>query len=130
MGTTVLCFGNLQLDVLCRTLTSLPPPGELRMIDCIDFTLSGNGGNVAAALGRLGIEVELAGYSGADPIGEQFRTTLESMGVGTEKLPRQDFGNHSFSIGSSPCFTYLLTPQIPPLTAKLTAKGVGVPPKK
>ena len=88
MGTTVLCFGNLQLDVLCRTLTSLPLPGELRMIDCIDFTLSGNGGNVAAALGRLGIEVELAGYSGADPIGEQFRATLESMGVGTEKFLR------------------------------------------
>ncbi len=86
MAATVLCFGNLQLDVLCRTVTALPPPGELQMIDTIDFALSGNGGNVAAALGRLGLEVELAGYSGADIIGEQFRITLAAMGVGTDKL--------------------------------------------
>lgn len=84
----VLCFGNLQLDVLCRTVTRLPPPGELHMIEAIDFALSGNGGNVAAALGRLGIVVELAGYSGADSVGEQFRATLAGLGVGTGKLLR------------------------------------------
>ncbi|MBV9230438.1 MAG: carbohydrate kinase family protein [Chloroflexi bacterium] len=84
----VLCFGNLQFDVLCRSVTTLPPPGELRMIDSIDFALSGNAGNVAAALGRLGINVELAGYSGADVVGEQFRTMLSAMGVGTAKLLR------------------------------------------
>src|SRR5712691_9650202 len=76
MDATVLCFGNLQLDVLCRTVLTLPPPGELHMINAIDFALSGNGGNVAAALGRLGLEVELAGYSGAEIIGEQLRVTF------------------------------------------------------
>jgi sugar/nucleoside kinase (ribokinase family) len=58
------------------------------VIDSIDFALSGNSGNVAAALGRLGINVELAGYSGADIVGEQFRTMLSAMGVGTDKLLR------------------------------------------
>ncbi len=84
----VLCFGNLQLDILCRSLTDLPPPGELRMLDAVDFALSGNGGNVAAALARLGVSVELAGYSGADVVGEQFRANLEAEGVGLGKLLR------------------------------------------
>ena len=98
MVATVLCFGNLQLDVLCRTVTALPPPGELHMIDSIDFALSGNGGNVAAALGRLGIAVELSGYSGADIIGEQFRVTLTAMGVGTDKLLRHPTVNTGTSV--------------------------------
>ena len=98
MVATVLCFGNLQLDVLCRTVTALPPPGELQMIDTIDFALSGNGGNVAAALGRLGLEVELAGYSGADIIGEQFRITLAAMGVGTDKLLRHPMASTGTSV--------------------------------
>lgn len=84
----VLCFGNLQFEVLCRTLTELPAPGALHAIDAIDLALSGNGGNVAAALGRLGISVALAGYSGADTIGEGFRQTLAALGVSVETLPR------------------------------------------
>lgn len=58
------------------------------MIDTIDLVLSGNAGNVAAVLGRLGIDVELAGYSGTDVIGEQFRAMLQELGVGIEKLER------------------------------------------
>ena len=94
----VLCFGNLQFDVLCRTVTALPPPGGLRMIDAIDFALSGNGGNVAACLGRLGISVELAGYSGADVVGEQFRTTLDKVGVGINTLLRHPTASTGTSI--------------------------------
>lgn len=86
--TDVLCFGNLQFDVLCHPVTALSERGGLRMIEGIDFALSGNAGNVAAALGRLGIAVDLAGYSGSDPIGEQFRTLLAAEGVGTSRLLR------------------------------------------
>jgi ribokinase len=84
----VLCFGNLQFDVLCRPVDALPGPGELRMVERIDFALSGNGGNVAACLGRLGVSVELAGYSGADAVGEGFRAELAEMGVGLRALER------------------------------------------
>ena len=84
----VLCFGNLQLDVLCRTVTELPPPGSLQRIDAVDFALSGNGGSLAMALARLGVSVDLAGYSGADVIGDQFRTMLTAEGVGIDKLSR------------------------------------------
>jgi len=84
----VLCFGNLQLDILCRTVTELPPSGGIRQIDGIDFVLSGNAGNVAMALARLGVSVDLAGTSGADVIGEQFRAELLAEGVGIEKLGR------------------------------------------
>lgn len=82
----VLCFGNLQLDILCRPLADLPPPGGIRMIEAVDYALSGNGGNVAVALARLGVSVDLAGYSGADVIGDQFRTLLTAEGVGVDKL--------------------------------------------
>ena len=98
MMADVLCFGNLQFDVLCRTVTALPTPGALQMIDAIDFALSGNGGNVAAGLARLGISVELAGYSGADPIGAQFRAQLREMGVGTSKLLRHPTASTGTSI--------------------------------
>lgn len=84
----VLCFGNLQFDILCRPVTSLPTPGTLQKIDAIDFALSGNGGNVAAALGRLGISTALAGYSGADLIGEQLRLTLTDLTVDISYLLR------------------------------------------
>jgi sugar/nucleoside kinase (ribokinase family) len=84
----VLCFGNLQLDVLCHPVTELPPPGGLQMIDTVDFALSGNGGSLAMALARLGVSVDLAGYSGADVIGDQFRTMLMAEGVGIDKLLR------------------------------------------
>ena len=94
----VLCFGNLQFDVLCRTVTALPPHGGLQMIDAIDFALSGNGGNVAASLARLGVSVELAGYSGADSVGEQFRATLQNMGVGTDTLLRHPTASTGTSI--------------------------------
>jgi len=84
----VLCFGNIQLDILCRTVTALPPPGGLRRIDGIDAALSGNGGNVAAALGRLGVRVDVAGYVGADLTGDQLRAALVAQGVGTAALSR------------------------------------------
>jgi len=82
----VVCFGNLQFDILCRTLTDLPEPGTIRMIEEIESALSGNGGNTAAALARLGVAVDLAGYSGADLTGAQFRTLLTTLGVGMLKL--------------------------------------------
>lgn len=82
----VLCFGNLQFDVLCRPVTALPAPGSLRRLDGIDVALSGNGANVAATLGRLGVAVDLAGYSGADFVGEQLRALLTAQGVGTATL--------------------------------------------
>ena len=94
----VLCFGNLQLDVLCRTVTALPPPGALQQIDAVDFALSGNGGSLAMALARLGVSVDLAGYSGADVIGDQFRTMLSSEGVGIDKLSRHPMAGTGTSI--------------------------------
>ena len=84
----VLCFGNLQLDILCHTVTALPPSGALRRIDGIDAALSGNGGNVAAALGRLGVGADIAGYVGADMTGDQLRAALAAQGVGTVTLSR------------------------------------------
>jgi ribokinase len=94
----VLCFGNLQFDVLCRPVASLPAPGELRPIDHIDFALSGNGGNVAMALARLGIAVDLAGYSGADAVGESFRRTLAAQGVGLRALLRHPTASTGTSV--------------------------------
>ena len=94
----VLCFGNLQLDILCRTITELPPPGGLRMIDAVDFSLSGNGGSLAMALARLGVSVDLAGYSGADVIGDQFRIMLSTEGVGIDKLFRHSTAGTGTSV--------------------------------
>ncbi len=94
----ILCFGNIQCDILCRPVEFLPAPGEIRVIDNIEMVLSGNGGNVSAVLARLGVAVELAGYSGADPIGEQFRIMLQEPGVGIGKLLRHPSAGTGMSI--------------------------------
>jgi sugar/nucleoside kinase (ribokinase family) len=94
----VLCFGNLQLDVLCRPVIGLPPPGVLTPIDHIDLTLSGNGGNVAATLARLGVDVALAGYRGADVIGDGFAITLSRLGVDTSMLARHPSASTGTSV--------------------------------
>lgn len=94
----VLCFGNLQLDVLCRPISRLPAPGSLARVETIELALSGNGGNVAAALGRLGISVDLAGFRGADPVGDAFAATLHGLGVGTATLPRHPSSGSGTSV--------------------------------
>ncbi|MDB5077238.1 MAG: carbohydrate kinase family protein, partial [Chloroflexi bacterium] len=94
----VLCFGNLQLDVLCRPVTSLPPPGVLTAVEQINMLLSGNGGNVAASLARLGVSVTLAGYRGADVIGDGFAGTLDELGVDISRLPRHPYAATGTSI--------------------------------
>ncbi|HVA90658.1 MAG TPA: hypothetical protein VNL71_12550 [Chloroflexota bacterium] len=65
--------------MVCRTLTDLSEPETIRMIEEIESTLSGNGGNTAAALARLGVQVDLAGYYGADLIGAQFSSLGQMM---------------------------------------------------
>ncbi len=87
MTAEVLCFGNMQCDVLCRVVNAMPPPGETRRIEAIELALGGNGATVAAVLGRLGVPVDLAGYGGADLIGERFRAMLAEAGVGVELYP-------------------------------------------
>ncbi len=94
----VLCFGNLQFDVLCRPVTQLPAGGALARVDAIDLSLSGNGGNVAAALGKLGVSVDLAGYQGADLIGDAFAATLTGLGVGTSALLRHPTAGSGTSV--------------------------------
>jgi sugar/nucleoside kinase (ribokinase family) len=68
------------------------------VIDNIEMVLSGNGGNVSTVLARLGIPVEVAAYSGADPIGEQFRVLLHKLGVGIGKLLRHPSTGTGMSI--------------------------------
>ncbi len=99
----ILVFGNLQLDVLCRPVSSLPVPGELRKIEQVDFALSGNGGNLAIALARLGMPVSLVGYSGADMVGEQFRAILAAEGVNIDRLAQhRSLGTGTSFVAISP----------------------------
>ena len=95
---SVLCFGNIQFDVLCRSVVVLPVPGEIRVIDAIDVAISGNAGSMAAVLARLGITAEIAGYSGHDIVGEQVRSTLEGIGVHIDKLLPHPTANSGISV--------------------------------
>jgi len=96
----VLCFGNLQCDVNCRPLADLPAPATLRRIEDISLSLSGNAGNPAMALAKIGVSVEIAGYSGNDIIGESFRQTLAEAGVGLAKLRRHPTLGTGIAVGA------------------------------
>ena len=60
----VLCFGTCKL-MCCTPFPNCRKP-SLTRVEGIHLSLSGNGGNVAAVLGRLGISADLAGFRGAD----------------------------------------------------------------
>lgn len=98
--TDVLCFGNLQCDINCRPLNALPGPGELRMIEDITLCLSGNAGNTVMALAKIGVSVDLAGYSGNDLIGDSFRNTLTEAGIGLDKLLRHPSIGTGIAVGA------------------------------
>lgn len=74
----VLCIGEALIDMICTDKGKPLQDGE--------YFLKKPGGaptNVAAAIGALGGEVELAAKVGADPFGKHLQQVMQSFGVGT-----------------------------------------------
>lgn len=77
----VACVGIYILDVLGRTIDTLPKIQHSLIIDEIRMTVAGTAGGTAVDLARLGVDVLAVGAVGQDNAGAFVRFLLEREGV-------------------------------------------------
>lgn len=85
----ILVIGSLNMD-LVATATHLPKEGETVFGQSFATFPGGKGANQAAAAGKLGAEVYMAGCVGKDGFGEVLTSGLESNGVVTKFIRNVD----------------------------------------
>ena len=86
MSLKVLCAGFVCADLVLRPVDEMPPPGGNRFVEDASLTIGGCAANAAVAFARLGVQVDVAGRVGDDPLGRMLRQALETEQVGTERL--------------------------------------------
>src|ERR1700736_1394096 len=85
---SVLCTGNMVLDILVRPVELSSDWTGTAVVESIEQGLGGNGANSAYTLGRLGIPVRLVGMVGADSFGDFVLAKLASAGVDISGIRR------------------------------------------
>lgn len=78
----IVVIGSLNMDLVVSAERA-PEAGETLPAEGFQTIPGGKGANQAAAAGKLGASVEMAGRVGKDAFGQQMRANLESLGVGT-----------------------------------------------
>ncbi|MDX1983232.1 MAG: carbohydrate kinase family protein [Bryobacteraceae bacterium] len=89
MTGSVLCTGNIVLDILTRPVDEITWGGT-RWVDSIEQSLGGNGANTSAAMAKLGVPVKLIGGVGRDAFGDAALARLMECGVSIEFISRLD----------------------------------------
>ena len=84
---TILCAGNLVLDILVRTVDN-PRYGATTWVGHIEESLGGNASNTSYALARLGIPVRVMGAVGRDDSGDRVLGKLAEAGVDLSAVAR------------------------------------------
>lgn len=109
-------LGPLFLDVVFATLARLPRPGEELWCEQCSFS-AGGAANQARALTRVGMDVRLRSYVGADLPGHVVRHLLEEDGIGLTDLVEceQQAVTASLSTGADRAMASAGTPLAPPL---------------
>lgn len=84
---TVVVFGSVNMDLVAR-VPRLPVPGETLTGHQFDTIPGGKGANQAVAVARLGVPTQMVGRVGGDRFGQDLITSLETAGVGCDRLLR------------------------------------------
>jgi len=84
------CAGILVADTICGPLDALPVEGQLLLLDSMPTLLGGCAGNVAVALRKHGISVDVSGCLGNDPYAKIIIDLLSQVGVGCERITYTD----------------------------------------
>jgi sugar/nucleoside kinase (ribokinase family) len=80
------CAGILVKDTFCGPLPAIPHPGELVTVDAITSRAGGCAANVAIALLKQGLTVDLVGCVGTDAAGETLVKELQAAQVNCDQL--------------------------------------------
>lgn len=84
MNAASICvIGNVNADLIARSVSELPPPGEEWQVERIEYRPGGAAANSALALTALGSQPRLVGCVGDDDLGRLLLASLRSAGVGT-----------------------------------------------
>lgn len=81
----ITVIGSLNMDLVINT-SKLPKSGETVMGKEFKQVPGGKGGNQAAAIARLGANVQMIGCIGKDAMGEVLKKSLEKDGVDTKHI--------------------------------------------
>jgi sugar/nucleoside kinase (ribokinase family) len=84
----IVCLGILVADVVGRPLRAVPSPGRLALVDEMGLHTGGCAVNVATALRRLGLPVEVIGKVGSDPLGDYLVGAMAARGIGCRGVTR------------------------------------------
>ncbi|GCE83864.1 ribokinase [Komagataeibacter diospyri] len=81
----IAVIGSTNIDFVVH-VARFARPGETLHVHSSTTGLGGKGANQAIAVAKLGQDVALAGWTGADMLADMARTTLEQAGVNTRWL--------------------------------------------
>ncbi len=80
---SVVCLGNVLVDILVKPVEQLPALGGLLPVDHIEMAMGGCASNTAVALSRLGVSTSLWGKLGQDFFSDFALKELKKAGVET-----------------------------------------------
>ena len=82
----ITLIGNVNVDLIVRDVSALPPPGEEWSVDTVELRPGGAAANCALALAALGETPHVVGTVGDDRFGTFLLEELTRAGVVTEAL--------------------------------------------
>lgn len=93
----VMCLGIFVADALAKPITKIPEWRHLELIEQVELHTGGCANNTGAGLARLGLRVGAEGKVGTDGFGDFILKHLETEGVDTRGIVRDDKVNTSFT---------------------------------
>ncbi len=94
----VACVGILVADVMVSGMNGTPNKGELARVDAVTIHNGGNAMTAAINLTKLGVETRMVGKVGCDLFGSFLEERLNSHGVDTRGLAKDENSGSSVSI--------------------------------
>ena len=86
----ILVVGSMNMDLYVTGANRIPKYGESLLCTNYGYATGGKGSNQAFAAARQGAEVVAVGRVGKDSNGDRLLESLESAGVRTEYIPRDE----------------------------------------
>jgi sugar/nucleoside kinase (ribokinase family) len=80
----VAILGNVNVDLIVRSATALPPPGQEWEVEAVEMRPGGAAANAGLALAALGVPVRVVGAVGDDPFGALLQDAFEARGLGDQ----------------------------------------------
>jgi sugar/nucleoside kinase (ribokinase family) len=96
--TRITLIGNVNVDLIVRSVEELPPPGSERAVDAIETRVGGAAAIAGLTLAGLGVAARVIGCVGDDLFGGFLRAELASTGVDVTDLRIVDGAASGISI--------------------------------